>query len=406
MENSITILFYTRINRKNRKNEVPIYLRITINGKRIEQTVKRSVDRSKWSPAAGKMKGMHAEAKAINGLLDTLKHKAYRIERGMIENGIEITHESFSAKWFGIKPVIPTEIEVFKQHNAEVALLEGKDYAPLTVKRYETSLRHTQNFIGWKFNLPDIQIDKLNYDFISSYSFYLKSVRNCNHNSTMKYLKNFKKIVLICVKNGWLNKDPFIGFKLNTNELERPFLSQPELDDIAGKQFTAKRLNYVKDIFLFSCYTGLAYVDVQKLKRSEIQIGIDGQKWIFTKRQKTDAPSRIPVLPFAQEIMDKYNDHEQCKILDRVLPVFSNQKMNNYLKEIADSCGITKNLTFHIARHTFATTVTLNNGVSIESVSKMLGHKSIRTTQHYAKILDQKVSEDMTMLKDKLSSKV
>lgn len=405
MQHNISVLFYSKISKKGKGNLIPIYLRITINGKRIEQSTHRSVQRSQWSSAFGRMKGHNAEAKSLNHFLDTLKNKVYAFEREMLHDRIEITHESFSAKWFGIKPVIPTVIEVFKQHNDEVALLEGKDYAPLTVKRYETSLRHTQNFIGWKFNLPDIQIDKLNYDFISGYSFYLKSVRNCNHNSTMKYLKNFKKIVLICVKNGWLNKDPFIGFKLNTHELERPFLSQLELDDIAGKQFTAKRLNYVKDVFLFSCYTGLAYVDVQKLKRSEIQTGVDGQKWIYTKRQKTDAPSRIPVLPFAEAIIEKYNDHEQCKILDRVLPVFSNQKMNNYLKEIADSCGITKNLTFHIARHTFATTVTLNNGVSIESVSKMLGHKSIRTTQHYAKILDQKVSEDMTRLKDKLSSK-
>lgn len=178
-----------------------------------------------------------------------------------------------------------------------------------------------------------------------------------------------------------------------------------ELHQIALKQFSGNRLNYVKDIFLFSCYTGLAYVDVKKLKRSEIAVGVDGEKWIFTKRQKTDTPSRIPILPVAEELMDKYKDHEQCIIQDRLLPVLSNQKMNAYLKEIADVCGINKILTFHIARHTFATTVTLSNGVPIETVSRMLGHKNLRTTQHYAKILDMKVSEDMKLLKNKLSNK-
>ena len=166
-----------------------------------------------------------------------------------------------------------------------------------------------------------------------------------------------------------------------------------------------KRLDYVRDVFLFSCYTGLAYVDVQKLKRTEIAVGADGERWIFTKRQKTDTPSRIPLLPFAEAIIKKYQNHEQCIIRDRVLPVFSNQKMNAYLKEIADVCGINKQLTFHIARHTFATSITLNNGVPIETVSKMLGHKNLRTTQHYAKILDLKVSEDMKLLKEKLLNK-
>lgn len=296
-------------------------------------------------------------------------------------------------------------LEVFKQHNAEVALLAGKDFSPSTVKRYTTSLTHTRNFIAWKYKVADVDINKLNYEFISSYAFYLKSIRNCNHNSTMKYLTNFKKIVLICLKSGWLNKDPFIGFKFSKHEVERPFLTDLELKEIAAKEFPARRLNYVKDIFLFSCYTGLAYVDVKKLKRSEISVGIDGDKWIFTRRQKTDTPSRIPILPVAEQLMNKYKDHQECVIHDNLLPVLSNQKMNAYLKEIADTCGITKNLTFHIARHTFATTVTLNNGVPIETVSKMLGHKNLRTTQHYAKILDLKVSEDMKALKDKLSKR-
>ncbi|HXB42711.1 MAG TPA: site-specific integrase, partial [Puia sp.] len=245
---------------------------------------------------------------------------------------------------------------------------------------------------------------KLDHEFITEYEFWLKSARNCSHNTTMKYLANFKKVVLICVKNGWLQRDPFFGYKMTKKPVIREFLSEPELKLMAEKQF-GKRLQQVRDIFLFCCYSGLAYADVYKLKRSEIRIGIDGKKWIFTSRKKTETLSRIPLLPVSLAILEKYADHAECIITDRLLPVLTNQKMNSYLKEIADVCGITKELTFHIARHTFATTVTLNNGVPIETVSKMLGHTNLKTTQHYAKLLDTRVSEDMKCLSEKLDFK-
>jgi site-specific recombinase XerD len=184
-------------------------------------------------------------------------------------------------------------------------------------------------------------------------------------------------------------------------EVERAFLVEEEIQAIVSKEFATERLNQVKDIFLFSCFTGLAYIDVKKLTKNNITIGIDGEKWIYTNRQKTDTRSNIPLLPMAEEIIAKYKEHPQCVNEGKLLPVLSNQKMNAYLKEMADLCGINKELTFHIARHTFATTVTLTNGVPIESVSKMLGHKNLRTTQHYAKILDRKVSEDMQILRTK-----
>jgi site-specific recombinase XerD len=186
-------------------------------------------------------------------------------------------------------------------------------------------------------------------------------------------------------------------------EIDRQALTQAELDRIKNKVFPTDRLNFVRDIFLFSCYTGLAYADAKKLKRSEIASGVDGSLWIFTNRQKTDTSSRIPLLPPALAIVEKYKNYAACSTLGFVLPVLSNQKMNAYLKEIADCCGITKNLTSHIARHTFATTVTLSNGVPMESVSKMLGHRNLKTTQHYAKVLDRKISEDMWQLKQKFS---
>jgi site-specific recombinase XerD len=203
--------------------------------------------------------------------------------------------------------------------------------------------------------------------------------------------------------NEWLDKNPFANYKAKVKEVERVYLTEDEIQTIIEKDFKTERLSLVRDIFLFSCFTGLAYIDVKNLTKLHISHGIDGEQWIFTHRQKTESASKIPILPVTQMIIDKYENHPQSSNEDKLLPILSNQKMNAYLKEIAAVCEINKELTFHIARHTFATTVTLTNGVPIESVSKMLGHKNLRTTQHYAKVLDRKVSEDMKILKDKFT---
>jgi site-specific recombinase XerD len=341
---------------------------------------------------------------SINSYLDLLQAKVYEAYRSLVDQDKVITADRIKGLLVGSsKEEDRMILEVFQHHNDQIEQLVGREFAAGTLERYKISLEHTRNFLKWKYDVPDMEIRKLNHEFISEYAFWLKSIRKCSHNTTMKYLANFKKIVLICVKNGWLQKDPFTGFKLAKREIERPFLTEKELQTITSKQFAAERLNYVRDIFLFSCYTGLAYADVKKLKRSEVGVGVDGEQWIFTRRKKTDTSTRIPLLPTSLKILNRYADHPQCVNADRLLPVLSNQKMNAYLKEIADICGINKNLTFHIARHTFATTVTLSNGVPIESVSKMLGHKNLKTTQYYAKILDRKVGEDMKMLKDRLS---
>ncbi len=260
-----------------------------------------------------------------------------------------------------------------------------------------------QEFIFWKYNVSDISISKIDYAFVTEFEFYLRSVKKCNNNTAVKYVRNFRKIIKICLDNDWLDKNPCSRYEGKMKEVERDFLTEEELSRIYNKRFSSERLTLVKDIFIFSCYTGLAYIDVKGLKKDHIAIGIDGEKWIFKNRQKTDTKSKIPVLPIAQEIIQKYENHPRCLNEDTILPILTNQKMNSYLKEIGDLCDISKEITFHMARHTFATSVTLTNGVPIETVSKMLGHKNIQTTQHYAKILDKKVSEDMKILRDKFS---
>lgn len=296
-------------------------------------------------------------------------------------------------------------IPIFKDHNHRMKALVGKEYAKGTLTRYKTCLSHTEEFLKWKFNVSDIEITEIDHAFISDFEFFLRTEKSCANNSAVKYIKNFGKIIRICLANKWITYDPFLCYDSKFVEVQRQFLDENELFALANKEFEIERIAQVRDIFLFSCYTGLAYIDTRNLKRENIGVGIEGNKWIFTSRQKTKTASNIPLLPQAEEIIEKYKDNVHCIVKGSLLPVLSNQKMNAYLKEIADLCGIKKELTFHIARHTFATTVTLSNGVSIESVSKMLGHKSIKTTQHYAKILDSKVSQDMGNLKVILQQK-
>lgn len=404
MEHRISILFYIRKSKMTKDKLMPIYIRITVNGQRLEHSVQRYVEVARWVVAAGRVKGGSAEARQLNAYLDALTSKVHKLEREMVQDGKIITFDSFREKWLGITEHPRMLMEIFQQHNDQLAALVGKEFSPATLERYNTSRDHTRAFLQWKYSIKDIDIKRLDYEFVSDFEFWLKTQRNCNHNTAIKYISNFRKVINICIRKGWLQKDPFLGFKMSKHEVERDFLTEEELQAIAFKDFGTERLNHVRDIFVFSCFTGLAYADVQKLKRSEIARGIDGDYWIFTSRKKTETKSRIPLLPLAAAIMEKYKDYPPCMQSDHVLPVLSNQKMNAYLKEIADVCKIYKNLTFHMARHTFATTVTLSNGVPMESVSKMLGHKNLKTTQHSAKILDRKVSDDMQLLREKFNS--
>ncbi|MCX6256824.1 MAG: site-specific integrase [Bacteroidia bacterium] len=252
------------------------------------------------------------------------------------------------------------------------------------------------------YKRDDMFLSELKFEFITGFEYFLKTTRNCAHNSTIKYIKNFRKVINFAMKHGWLENDPFAVFSGKLKAVEREALTSEELATIEGKQICIPRLDKVRDIFVFSCYTGLAYIDAAKLTSHHIYKGIDGLMWINIHRTKTETKSAIPLLPKALEILAKYQDYSEANPKGQLLPVSSNQRMNTYLKELADICGITKNLTFHLARHTFATTVTLTNGVPIESVSSMLGHTSIKTTQIYSKVVEKKVSQDMAALREKL----
>jgi site-specific recombinase XerD len=401
MNTSVSILFYIKRAKANNLVVCPIYTRVTVNTKRFEFSTTKSINPEKWSSEGNKVKGTSEEARSINNHLDYLKNQVLEAEKKLFKKDISITSENLKNELFGLSETKRMLVPIFQDHNNKIKELVGKEYAPGTLQRYKTSPSHTVDFLKWKYNVDDIDINRIDYAFIADYEFYLRSVRNCANNTTVKYIKNFHKIIKICLDNDWMTKNPFSNYKAKLKEVEREYLSEDEIQSLINKEFTIDRLSLVRDIFVFSCFTGLAYVDVKNLTTNNINYGIDGGKWIFTHRQKTESASKIPLLPIPEMIVEKYKNHPQCSNQNKLLPILTNQRMNSYLKEIAAACNINKELTLHIARHTFATTVTLTNGVPIESVSKMLGHKNLKTTQHYAKVLDRKVSEDMQVLRDK-----
>jgi site-specific recombinase XerD len=406
MQTKISILFYAKKAKATTEGLVPIYQRVTVDGQRIELSTKRYVDATKWSSEAGKLKGNSEEARSLNSYLDILKAKVYDYQKELIHETGYVTFEAMKNKTLGVQERALTIVPVFQDHNQKMKSLIGNEFSPNTLKRYVTTLKHLITFLKWKFNTTDIEIKSIDNAFVNEFEFYLRSVCNIQNNSAVKYVRNsFGKIIRTCIINGWLSKDPFKQYTSKVREVNRVYLTEDELDILSTKDFKNERLNQVRDIFVFSCYTGLAYIDSANLTPHNIAIGMDGEKWIYTFRQKTDSRTNIPILPPVMVIIEKYKEHPICIVKNKLLPILSNQKMNAYLKEIATLCNINKELTFHIARHTFATTVTLSNGIPIETVSKMLGHSSIKQTQHYAKILDRKVSEDMRILREKFSIK-
>jgi site-specific recombinase XerD len=365
-------------------------------------SISRKVKVSKWDPASGRVKGSSAQANEINAHIRNIENAIYEFHQELSKKGYTYTATDLRDKYQGKNKIYKLALELLREHNERIfKLIRTEEYALGTYKRYDTVYNHLEAYIRACYHIPDIPVKDVDHKFIEGFAFFLKSEKKCANNTTLKYILNFKKVMRIAQANNYIQKDPFINWKMKKKVVNREFLSEAELRRMSEKEFDMDRLGHVRDIFIFSCFTGLAYVDVQKLTRNDISVGDDGSKWIKIKRTKTDTPSSVPVLPEAQSILDKYANYPQAGNGDKVLPVASNQKVNAYLKEIAVICKIRKTLTFHLARHTFATTVTLSRGVPIETVSKMLGHTNFTTTQHYAKVLDLKISQDMQALKER-----
>ena len=399
------LTFYINRTKQKKNGECPVMMRININGVKLAIQIKRFIIPSEWDVAKYQMKGRTTEARVFNDYINAVKLKAQKKYNELISVYDEVTPNMLRDAILGVNSEKPKMIiEIWQAHVDKLKQLIGKENSYATFQKYNTTKNHMVEFLQQNYSVSDISIKQIDNALISKFSDFLKIKKKCGHNTTIKFLQKFKRIVLICLHNGWLIKDPFANIKLSLKEVQRPYLTEDELSRIVNCNSPIERLIRVRDFFLFACFTGLAYIDVKQLKKKNIQENESGV-WIRTFRQKSEARANIPLLEIPKQILNSYHDLELLQDNDVVLPILSNQKLNAYLKELADICNISKDLTFHVARHTFATTVTMMNGVPIESVSKMLGHKKIATTQHYARIVDQKVGEDMQILSQKLNTR-
>lgn len=404
-QTNFNLLFWVNASRA-KNNLVSVYARITVNGKRANISLKRKVAVSEWNSNKGRARGTKQESRLLNRYLDNVKNRIHEAHQELIKEKAFICAQSIKARFLGEDNEEYSLLTLVDYHNTQMS--ESLSYG--TLKNYFTTQKYIKLFLSIK-KIQDIYLSQLSYRFIVDFEKFLRSYvpedhqKKMENNTVMKHIQRLRKMVTLAYKMEWIDKDPFIKFKPSYIKNERAFLREDELQAIIDKEFEIERLNLVKDLFLFSCYTGLSYIDVMQLNEDNIALGIDGGKWLITNRQKTHNKVKIPLLPISEMLIIKYKGHIKAKKTKTLFPTISNQKLNAYLKEIADLCKIKKNLTFHIARHTFATSVTLSNGVPIETVSKLLGHSKIATTQIYAKVIERKVSDDMKLLRDVMTNK-
>lgn len=390
---------------KAKNGSAPLYARITVNSERIELSLQRRITLNLWDERKSRLRGSSAESIQVNRSIDRVNNQLYESFRQLQNENKVISASSIKARYLGVDDASKTLTELLDYHTLNMTSV----LKPGTMKNYRTTEKYLYKFLEKSTKLSDIRLKQINYSFILDFEHYLRTYKSESHrpspsnNGVMKHLERFKKLMNLAQKLEWVEKDPFSKFSLRFTKVERDFLDMNEIEKLINFQSDRVALEKTRDVFVFACYTGLSWIDVRNLSCDNIVEGIDGYKWIYTAREKTDVTVKIPILPKAQEILDRYT--KQMLHTGLMLPVYSNQKTNKYIKEIAEKLSLRKKLTFHVARHTFATTVTLSNGVPIETVSKLLGHTKLSTTQIYARVIERKVSEDMDMLRNKLDSK-
>lgn len=403
MKSTYRVLFYLKKNAILKNGKTIIMIRITINGEIAQLSSKLQVNPDCWDVKTGTVKGRTAEANNINRQLHNLKSAIDKAYTKQFDEFGYVVPEKIKNTILGIDRKNKTLLEYFDMHNKQYAMKVGYSTTNVTYDRYQLLRERVESFLKEHYNISDIAINEVTPVFLDSFYIYIRNNHKSAHNNAMKAIQRLRRIFYFAKNTGLNIPDPFWNFNMNFETMERDFLSQKEIDTIQSKQFASKRVEQVRDLFIFCCYTGLSYVDLCNLKDSNIHIAFDNSLWIMSKRQKTNVQFNVRLLNTPIQILEKYKRSQKE---GKILPVISNQKLNEYLKEIADLCSITKNLTFHMARHSFATTIALSNGVPIETVSKMLGHKSIKTTQIYAKITDIKLSNDMQKLSEIIDKEI
>ena len=360
-----------------------------------------------WNQAKERAKGNSKKALDLNNFIDDTEIRMFQLFQEMQQDGSVITATELYNRFFNIGPHKKVErmiIGTFHEHNQECRALMGRDFELGTIKKYETVTRLLQRYIKKKYEAYDLPLTDLDRDFIHGFEMYLKIDREQQQNTVARYMKAVKKITNRALANEWITKNPFAGIKVKTVQTDPTFLSLHELHLIYEHPFTGA-LDVVRDMFIMAAFTGLAFIDISNLRKEHVVSDNDGNMWIRKPRQKTEVVQNIPLLDIPKAILKKYEGNKKAAKKGTLLPVPCNQVMNRYLKEIGTICGIEKTLTTHVARHTYAT-VTLSQGVRIENVSKMLGHTSIKMTQHYARVLDSSILEDMQNIREAMAGDV
>lgn len=405
MKNTFNISFFIRKNRGS-ASERPIFVRINLNGKRADFSSQLKIQEKSWDSNKSFPRKNTLPLKRTCSQLEEIRMRLISIYQEQKLINPNLSAKNVKEVFFGVKAETDNFLsDLLKYHKEKMK----NTLAPGTLKNYGATENYLKRFLAAKHKSDNIKLKDITSKFVFDFEYYLRTSKPIDHhnplsnNGVMKHMERFKKLINLALKIEWIEKNPFRNFTPKFDRVEREFLTEAELTKIKEKDF-GRRLEQVRDIFVFSCYTGLSFIDVANLSEENIIVGMDGEKWISTHRQKTFNKVFLPLLPQAEAILEKYKDNPQAQHRGVLLPAASNQKTNAYLKEIADICEIKKKLTFHIARHTFATTVTLTNGVPMETVSKMLGHTKLSTTQIYAKVVENKIGTDMAALKEKLSS--
>lgn len=397
MEKHCTMVYFSlRESKQNKKGESPIEVSISINGERIYFSSGKSVNTNEWNKTKQIVKGKTNEAQLINSYLIQIRNKIYEKEMELLKNGFIITAPLLRDAYLGKVESLneKTLLKVFEEHNQDQQKMVGKGVSKATYWISEYTVRLIQEFIGKKYKREDLFLRELNLNFIQSFHTFLRTDKGMAQNSSTKHLKLLKKILNLAIVNSHININPFATYKVEREPVEIDFLDEEELRKIINFDTPIPRFERAKDMFLFGCFTGLSYIDIKTLTPEHFEKDGTGRIWIKKRRVKTGVLSRIPLLPIAKLILDKYKGGE------RLLPIQDPADINKYLKDIAILCNIKKRITFHTSRHTFASTVTLANNISLEVVSKMLGHTNTRMTTHYAKLIDRCIGEQMDKLMD------
>lgn len=407
MTHKYQLLFFLKKQKANNKTgKCPIYLRISCD-KRTEISLNLKVHADKWNPYKQSVNGNSPEGKAINDILKTVTVRFHEIHRQLLDKGDPISAEGLKNRFLGIGPSQKTVMQVFDYHQGQIAAKLGKGYSRATLKKYDYLRSHFIGFLRTRSGGDDILLSKVDLFMIKEFQAYLLTDRHgkdqtgkvvlhkgCEHNTALKYIKNFRTIIKLAHSLRWIDYDPFTGFKEKFQDVDQEFLNESELKQIINKPIDNERLSVIRDLFVFCCFTGLAYSDVAKLSSDHIVVGINGGRMIDLKRTKTKTECKIPLLPIPEAILKKYATQPGCVYSGKLLPVPSNQKLNAYLKEIAGICSLEKNLTTHVARRTFAT-VAADLNIPAETIVLVIGHKTFKHLHLYSKPGQAKISKDM-----------